>query len=309
VRVSKGRSAVISIGTNSTRALLADLSQARPRVWLMRSVGTRVGEGLRESGSISERARQRTLSVVSGYVHTLAGRYDRLSVIGTSALRRADNAAEFATAVEEVAGAPLRVLDGDEEAAASFIGAAAAVSAPAGERIGVLDVGGGSTEYAIGRGSLAERVVSCEVGAVRLTETFSELGGESGPVTSAAVADARSAVTKGLQPLAGFPSVDRLVLVGGSATTAVSVIRGHRRRFVTAPIARDELRAAFNRLCKLSLRRRKLQPGMNPQRADILPAGMLIVDVAFEVLGRDRAIASTWDLLLGYLLQTRILSA
>ncbi|MDP9016869.1 MAG: exopolyphosphatase, partial [Candidatus Eremiobacteraeota bacterium] len=151
-------SAVISIGTNSTRMLLVDFSAKRfgffgepsTRIMRQRSVGTRIGEGLRESGHLGEEPMRRTLDVVRSYAEALQGRAERLSVIATSALRRADNADSFVAQVREVTGVDLNILDGKIEAAASFRGAATSLDDVDRARVGVLDTGGGSTEYAVG---------------------------------------------------------------------------------------------------------------------------------------------------------------
>ena len=83
--------AVISIGTNSTRVLLADCSAARPHVALARSIGTRLGEGLGEHGAIGEQPMERTLEAIRNHLRAVRGHYLRLYVIATSAVRRASN--------------------------------------------------------------------------------------------------------------------------------------------------------------------------------------------------------------------------
>ncbi|MGH8164584.1 MAG: hypothetical protein ACREP1_09650, partial [Rhodanobacteraceae bacterium] len=160
--------AVISIGTNSTRLLLVEFGRHRARVVARSSIGTRVGEGLNERGQLGELPMRRTLDAVREHVRAIAGRSGTVAVIATSALRRANNAAELADRVREITGTGLRILTGDEEARYSFAGARAAVGTNG--RLGVIDTGGGSTEYAVGAGGRVERAVSCEVGAVRLTE-------------------------------------------------------------------------------------------------------------------------------------------
>jgi exopolyphosphatase/guanosine-5'-triphosphate,3'-diphosphate pyrophosphatase len=297
--------AVISIGTNSTRMLMADLRGRPPHTILARSIGTRIGEGLREHGVLSDAAIGRTLNAVRAHFQAIEGRARGIFAIATSALRRADNGAAFARQVEAIVGVPLDVLSGDQEAVASFRGARTAVSENPGETIGVIDSGGGSTEYAVGSGKVPEHIVSCEIGAVRLTEACPQLAGDRGPVEPSTIERARTIALAALAPIGAFVHVDRLVLVGGSATNTVALVRGHRTRFGAAELKQADLNATFARLSELPLDRRKHVPGMNPQRADILPAGLIVLDAAFALTGHDTATATGSDLLLGYMLMRR----
>ncbi len=307
------RSAVISIGTNSTRLLVVDFAAKRfgvfgdpvTRVLKQRSIGTRIGEGLKESGHLSEEAMNRTLETVRGYCDALDSQTPAVHVIATSALRRADNANDFVQRVREITHTDVNILDGDEEARASFRGAVTSFDDTEQLRAGVIDVGGGSTEYAVGDHEHAAHSVSCEVGAVRLTEWFPTLGGSGGFVDNASIDAAREKARGLLNPILTLPKVEALAIVGGSATTALAVVRGHPVRFGDTELTRDKLQNAFNMLCELPLAKRRTVPGMNPQRADILPAGILILDMAIGMLGHERATVSYSDLLLGYLLLQR----
>jgi exopolyphosphatase/guanosine-5'-triphosphate,3'-diphosphate pyrophosphatase len=228
-----------------------------------------------------------------------------ICAIATSALRRADNGEAFAKRVEEVAGAPLEIISGEEEARRSFIGAVSGIDASMQTSFGVLDVGGGSSEYAAGTKEQPQQIVSCEIGAVRLTEALPQLAGTRGTIDDAAIERARALAIEATGPIARFNRVDRAVLVGGSATTAVSVRRGNRDMFAYDSLSRDELKALISCLRSLDLDARKALPGMNPQRADILLAGLLIVDVVLDRTQQKQAVVSTNDLLLGTLLLSR----
>ena len=87
------RFAIVSIGTNSTRVLLADVDPDVPRVDVARSIGTRIGEGLDESGRLGEEPMRRTLEAIAELQRPIRGHYVRLFAIATSAVRRAENAA------------------------------------------------------------------------------------------------------------------------------------------------------------------------------------------------------------------------
>lgn len=298
--------AVLSIGTNSTRVLLADVAPEIPHVDLARSIGTRIGEGLREGGMLGEAPMERTLDALRSLHRAVRGHYVRLFAIATSAVRRAENGDYFADRVHELTGVPLHVLSGDEEATASYRGAITALGhVRGGGLMAVTDVGGGSSEYAVGAGHHPDRTTSCEIGAVRLTEAVPMLDGRSGIVDLDTIERAREIAREALAPVADFPHVERVAFVGGSATTAAAVVRGKKTKFDRLELTRNDLQRALVRLCGLSLKERKDLPGMKPQRADILPAGIIVLETILDLAGHDRAVATTADLLLGYLLLQR----
>ncbi len=293
--------AVISIGTNSTRLLVADiLPDEQPRIVAARSVGTRLGEGLGETGHVSDEAMQRTLVAVSEHAAAASAYTSDVSAISTSAVRRAQNEAKFSASVAAVCGNPLRIIAGDEEARLSFVGALATID----ERgsFGVLDSGGGSTEYAIGTHESVVARTSLEVGAVRLTERVPGLSGEIAVTDAPSLARGRAIARQALAALADFARVERMVLVGGSATTAAAMRRGSREPFELYDLRRADIEAAVQRIAGLDLASRRRVAGVNPQRADILLGGLMILEEAMKLCNHEAAIVSANDLLLGYLL-------
>lgn len=297
--------AVISIGTNSTRVLLADMAPEVPRVTLAQAIGTRIGEGLGPRGHLGEEPMQRTLDAVAQLHRAVRGHYLKLFAIATSAVRRADNGDTFCARVQAELGVSLRVLDGDEEAAASYRGAITAFGALRGERVGVIDMGGGSTEYAVGSGPEPEQFISCEIGAVRLTEAVPELAGRDGVAASDSIERARAIAHEALEPIRNYPTIERLAFVGGTATTVASIVRGRRGKIASFTLTRANLQEVLTRLCGMTLEERKNVVGMKPQRADILPGGIVVLDTVLDIVKREMVVATTADLLLGFLLQQR----
>lgn len=294
--------AVLSVGTNSTRMIVCDMRPRVPHVELARTVGTRIGEGLGEHGDLGEEPMSRTAGVLREYAKGARDRGAALVVIATSAVRRAHNAQAFAARVKEATGEPLRILTGEEEAQASFRGAVGSLP-PFEGRTGVVDIGGGSTEYAVGTDGSADAVHSYEIGAVRLTEQLPVLAGEAGAVDAQSLADAARIATETLAPMREAPSVERLLLVGGSATTTAAIADLPSAR---APeLTREVLAKTLERLCLLDVEQRKGVAGMRPQRADILPAGIILLATVMELTGRGSAIVAPGDLLLGVLLGER----
>ncbi len=295
--------AVISVGTNSTRVLLVDVSSAVPHVALSRSIGTRIGEGLKESGALADEPMRRTLDAVRSHVRAVRGHYVKLFTIATSALRRAENGDAFIERMQAMTGVPVDVLTGDEEASASYRGAITVFGPLHGEELGVVDVGGGSSEYAVGTGTSPEKTISCEIGAVRLTENLPLLAGRDGVVDIDTIERARAIAREALAPISEFSRVAHLALVGGSATTVASLIRGKRTLIDAYEVSRYDLERALVRLCGMPLDERKKLEGIKPQRADILPAGIIALETVLDLSGHDRATATVSDLLLGYVLQ------
>lgn len=288
--------ALISIGTNSTRLLVLD----GRRVVVHDVRGTRIGAGIHERGPIDGRAAQRTLAAVEAFARVAREHGASTAGIATSALRRAANSGVFCEAFERIAGAPLRILSGDEEARYSFLGAVRGLERTG--PTGVLDVGGGSSEYAYGDERGATSAVSCEIGAVRLTELVEELHGTAGPVADAALERARRLARQALEPLAGMPRPKALVVVGGSAFAAGALVLGAEREALSGrTLTASDLDGLLGRLCSLDLEGRKRVPGMIEQRADILPGGIIVLREAMAQLGSREVTLSAADLLYGYL--------
>lgn len=288
---------LISIGTNSTRLLVLDGDAVADA----QSVGTRLGRGLGPGGKLDAVARERTLETVRGYVAALRARRATIDVIATSALRRADDATDFGHDVAALAGVEPRIISGDDEATYSFAGAVWGVGAAG--RVGVLDVGGGSTELAVGAPAAVERTISLEIGAVRLSERFPALMGKRGLDRAArrALADAaRAHVRTILNPLEAFAPFDELLAVGGTVFTAAAMVCGDPTRD-GVEMDRGARAGLIDDLLARELDARRALAHIRPQRADILPAGLIIVDTACQLLAKDRLRVSHADLLAGYL--------
>lgn len=288
---------LISIGTNSTRLLILD----GEIVVTAQSVGTRLGRGLDAGGKLDPQARERTLETIRSYMADVEKHAAAIDVIATSALRRTDDAAAFSDDVEAIVGAVPRIISGDAEAAYSFAGATWGTRTTG--RAGVLDVGGGSTELAVGTRAAIERTISLEIGAVRLSEKFPALLGERGldrSVRSALVARAREACDAVLAPLALFEPFADLLAVGGTVFTAAAMLCGDPYRDGVR-IDRAARRSIIDDLLARNLEARRAMANIRPQRADILPAGLVIVDTACDRLGIDALRVSHADLLAGYL--------
>jgi exopolyphosphatase/guanosine-5'-triphosphate,3'-diphosphate pyrophosphatase len=289
---------LISIGTNSTRLLVL----RGDRVIAAQSTGTRLGAGLDVSPTLDPQARERTLGVIADYVAAIARSDATIDVIATSALRRASDAPAFSAAVQTLTNVEPRVLSGDEEATYSFLGATYGIISA--QRVGVLDVGGGSTELAVGNAAHVERTLSLEIGAVRLSERYPALLGaralghaDRESLARTAREDARTV----LAPLAALRGFERLLAVGGTVFTASAMIANDETQRDGAGFSRAQRAELIDALLARNLAQRRTMAHIRPQRADILPAGLIVVDEACAQLGIDTLYVSYADLLAGYL--------
>jgi exopolyphosphatase/guanosine-5'-triphosphate,3'-diphosphate pyrophosphatase len=259
---------------------------------------------LSESGKLNARAMERTLRAVAEFVARSKAHQAQLSSIATSAVRRADNAAEFGERMRALTSVELRVLEGEHEAAASFRGAMYGAPHDGAVRA-VLDIGGGSTEFATGRDARLERAGSVEIGSVRITERFPDLAGNvPGTRARAAAAQARRAIAHELEFLKTFEPVIEVRAVAGTPLTLGAIAFASSVDKVSGrALSRANLDALIERLLDLPLAERRVVPGMLAQRADILPGGGLILSEALRLLGIAEARLESNDLLLGYLLE------
>ncbi len=299
--------AVVSLGTNTVRLLvvryggggtLEEVEHAQK--------GTRLGTGLRDRGTLAPDAVSRTLEAVAEFVARAQRHGAGLASIATSALRRADDGAAFCERMRVLTGVPLEILSGEQEAAYSFRGATAGEPPDGTRRFAVVDVGGGSTESAVGYAGRLERVRSVEIGSVRLAERFPALlGCDPGSGARIAAVHARAAVRDVLGDYAAWRPVDEVRAVAGTPATVAAIAQAsHVESVAGSRLTCETLDAVLETLLALDLEARRALPGMLPQRADVLPAGAIVLSEALRALNADTARVEPKDLLLGFLLST-----
>ena len=302
-----GRYAAIDIGTVTCRMLVVDVGESGLHELTREYAITNLGEGVDATGELKPEAIGRVVRAIDGFLavrdslSTSDHPVIRTVAVATSAARDARNAAEFAARLRE-RGIELSVIPGAREAALSFSGASIDFS---GERLMVVDVGGGSTEVVMGTGG-AEPVCahSFNVGCRRVTETFLA----SDPPAPEALARARAWIRE--QMASWFAdqakeaaSLERVVAVAGTATTVVSI----RERMETydstrvhkARVSRRELLEVYERLAALPLSKRMQVVGLDPKRAPVMVAGLLILLEVLDFAGIDAFTVSETDILHG----------
>lgn len=284
------RGAVIDVGTNSVKLLVADvLGQAVVPV-LETSEQTRLGAGFYDTRQLQPERIENTARVVAGFAVRARGLGAvRLRVIATSAAREAINGADLSTALAAASGVPTEIISGEQEADWGFAGV---VSNPvfAGRELMILDVGGGSTEVILGQSGTASGRPSFRqsfpLGSVRCLERF-----RCGNAPSAAdLREVRHALAEFLQTnvrqavvLAGMTRpVHHAVGIGG--TTAILALIHHQTpRFDRDLVEATEfsgpaLSELVERLWRLPLDQRRELPGLPPERADVILFGAVIYE-------------------------------
>ena len=293
------RAAVIGIGSNSVRSLLADVDGADfLRLWRDRE-GTRLFAGLDAAGNLNRDSMDKTVAAVRRMATEVRQKgASELAIFATSAARDAANGREFMAEVEREAREPLRIISGEEEAELSFLGASLAVRAP---RCGVIDIGGGSTEIAIGTPAGIETAFSCQMGAVRLYRRLRlDRKEDMKPVEVAAA----EILNDHLRDLPGLDLPEVWVGTGGTFTTLAAMILGQpwtdRTHVHGTSITASEIRSIGETLAGMKVEDRIRLQGLQPSRADIVVHGICILLGVMGRLGMDRITVSEWGNLDGY---------
>ena len=294
------KTAVIGIGSNSVRCLVAEVGDGNfTCLWRDRE-GTRLFAGLDDSGKLSRESMDKTVAAVVRMASEI--RYqgvEELDIFATSAARDAENGEEFIQAVTQAAGRELQILSGREEAELSFLGASAAAKV---ERCGVIDIGGGSTEIAIGTPKGIEVSFSCQMGAVRLYQKLRLNRKEDMiPVERAAA----EILGEHIDECAGIEIPRVWVGTGGTFTTLAAMVRQvpwtDRTNMHGTEIARWEIQEIGERLADVSVEKRRTLPGLQPGRADIVVHGICILLGVMDELKIPKIMVSEWGNMDGYI--------
>jgi exopolyphosphatase/guanosine-5'-triphosphate,3'-diphosphate pyrophosphatase len=298
--------AVVDIGTNSTRLLVAALSEDRQRVCeeLERESNvTRLGQGVDASGRLAEDAMERVYEVLERYAEAIRRHGVRSPVaVLTSAVRDAANGDEFASVVRERFGLEPHVLQGDEEARLTFLGATSERDGEDATPTLVIDIGGGSTELVIGAGHEVHFHVSTQAGVVRQSERHIDSDPPSDAELDAVREDVRETLAAAV-PEPRRSEVRRGIAVAGTATSLAAIaqrldpydparVHGYRLDSGTRDSIRDELAA-------MPLAERRKVPGLHPDRAATIIPGVLILECVMELFGLSAVEVSEHDILRG----------
>jgi exopolyphosphatase/guanosine-5'-triphosphate,3'-diphosphate pyrophosphatase len=289
------RFAAIDVGTNTVLLLVAERRGAVFAPVLERAEITRLGRGVDATGRLDPSAIRETVAVLADYVRSArALGAERIACVATSAARDASNGPEFFAAARAGAGVEPEVISGEEEARLVWASAWRDFGV-GGQPLAVLDVGGGSTEFTYGDGPEPRGRTSLQVGAVRLTERHVRCD----PPSPGEIALLRSAAREALRPIASLHASragGRLVGVAGTVTTLCAVSQAlpayDPARVHGATMTLEQVEALALRLGSLTVAERRVLPGMEPKRADVILAGALVVVEGMRAAGYDRLTVS-----------------
>ena len=290
------RLACIGIGSNAIRLLEAEWGQEGLCAVRRERRGTRLFAGLVD-GKLTEQSIQSSVDAVAELAMLARGDgAQEIFVFATSAVRDASNGEDFVRAAQAASGTHIDIITGEEEAVLSYIGASS------GGRCGVIDIGGGSTEFTIGEGNDVLSAVSLQMGAVRMnTQT---------PISSRAVYEetverCMHIIRRDAQCLLNLPRADSWAGVGGTMTTIGAMQCGvplfDPDICEGMEISRADICAWGRKLARLPIAGRRQIVGLMPQRADIIPSGIAILEAAMRVFSMESIVLSAHGNMDGYL--------
>jgi len=298
------RRAVIDIGTNSVKLLIADVAGREVQPVHEESRQTRLGKNFYETHRLQPEAIARTAEAVWEYAEVARERdAASIRVIATSAARDAVNKDDLIKTIERASGLKIEIISGEQEAEWAFQGVATG-SDLAKTPLLLLDVGGGSTEFIVGHTGRKHFAESFQIGTVRLMEKIPH----SDPPTPEEFAKCRdwlkAALQKDVCPKLG-PVLQRetkagaiqLAGTGGTATILakleLQLERYDRDKIEATRLRLTQIQAHRKQLWKLPLARRKEVPGMPKSRADVALTGILIFETVMEEFGFSELRVST----------------
>ncbi len=299
--------AAVDIGTNSVRMLLAEWQGGLLVGRQKKLMTTRLGKGQDSEKRLGAEAVEKTLDALEQFKaewtkkgYTLAG------VIATSAVRDALNPEDLCVPAMEKLGIDIQVISGDLEAKLGYIGAVKGFAIEDGnlEKLIIVDIGGGSTELIVGMGQKLTDGVSFQMGAVRMTETYHSdiephhLQIEPLRMKIRTILDAND-----LENL--YLGSCNFIGIGGSITTIAAMehelILYDSDKVHGYALSRERVSSLVENLQKLTLEEKKHLKGLNPQRADIILSGAIILEEIMAWFKMDHINVSEYDNLEGVL--------
>jgi exopolyphosphatase/guanosine-5'-triphosphate,3'-diphosphate pyrophosphatase len=287
--------AAIDIGTNTTLALLAQEGGGGMQVLKDQLIANRLGEALKDGAELSREVIALNVDLIAEIARDFRrDGAEGFALAGTSALRRARNRAEFIAAVREVVGLQVEVIGGRDEAALTYLGAVSNREIYPGERVAILDLGGGSTEIIEGRGMIAGQGYSMDIGSVCLTNEFFH----TDPPTEEQVQTLRRDLRERLPQLASNLKGASMpwILVGGTAVT-LAILKAGLRRYKPEAIGGSLLTGSDIERLVSSFSGKSSQelqnlPGMPAGRGRSVLAGSILLHEMFNALEISEATVS-----------------
>jgi len=286
------RLAALDLGSNSFHALIADVDRTGRLAVVERAKRMpRIGEGIFRTGEISPPARKQAMRAISELLPLIERTGpDGVRAVATAAVREARNGREFVYEVRARFGLEIHVISGDEEARLSFAGARAVLGDELGHAT-LFDLGGGSLEAIVGDGERIVRTASAPLGVLRAVVERPLSDPPTREELRALETWARGQVAAFLKPLGD--DLGQIILCAGTARAVRSVARalGYLPEEGTGAerVSRDTLRYLIERLAQLPLAARRDTPGLEPNRADLIVPGAVMLDAILAAAGVEQA--------------------
>jgi exopolyphosphatase/guanosine-5'-triphosphate,3'-diphosphate pyrophosphatase len=275
------RIAAIDVGSNSVRLVVAEvLPSGGYRVLDEERENTRLAANLSRTGRLDPQAADATINVLRNFLSIARGYgAGQVRAIGTSALRDADDGPEFCDRARRELKLSIEVISAAEEARLAFLSVARAFDI-SGREVAVADIGGGSTEIVLASSGLIDQIYDTQLGAVRVSERC-EVTGRTSEKQQVKL---RDFIDRTLKKELGKPPFvpDMLFGTGGTFTALASIIMAQKGQsggpMWGFRVSRAEIRHLVADLAQLTIERRCKVPGLNPNRADIIVAGLSVIE-------------------------------
>lgn len=306
-RYTKG---IIDIGTNSCRLFIAEVMETEKGINILNELVKEVeivklGEEVNKNHFLKEEAMERTIKCLKKYKET-ADKYGvkELKAFATSAVRDAENREEFLKKVRDLR-VKIECISGEEEAKLNFLGNSLVFN----ERILVIDIGGGSTEFTLGKNNEIDFIKSIDIGAVRATEKFFSQDNYSDENIEKCI----EWVKENIRGIIKIKNEEvKTVGVAGTATTQISVKKEMKiydsQEVHMSEITVKELEKNLKLFISKNIEERKEIIGLEPKRADVIIAGTIILITILKELNKDKIVVSESDNLTGAMIKEEKMS-
>lgn len=282
------RVAIIDIGSNSIKFFVGEQgADGTIQTIVDKNDIARLGEGLRETGRISDEALERNAQSVAAFAaeaRELGA--DTIVSVGTMALRSAANSADFVARVKGLCGVEVQIIPGEEEARLSYLAILSGMPVPDGDLV-IFDTGGGSTEFIFGHGTELVNRFSVNLGAIRITEKFFA----DDPVKPGSTEAAIEEIDKEFAEAGVNGKPVKVVGMGGTVTSMGAVkhkmVKYDPDVIQGSILTRADIAEQIAAYSEKTIAQRREMPGLQPKRADVILAGACILQDIVDRLGVD----------------------
>jgi exopolyphosphatase / guanosine-5'-triphosphate,3'-diphosphate pyrophosphatase len=293
--MKKPRIAAIDIGSNSIRCIIAEASkEGKFKIVDDEKATVRLGEGLAMTGVISDEASNRSIEAIRRFRKLLTGLHvEAVEAVATSAVRTATNGKKLIATLSQELGHEIRVISGEEEAELTAASALANFDM-SGKRYAMVDIGGGSVEIVMACGNHVEEFYSLDLGAVVMTDRFLK----SDPIPENELRKLQRHIRDSLKRTftGKRVSVDSVIGSGGTLTAlGYMAMQMRKDNYVSIhgyEVLRSEVVHLLAMLIRKDLKGRRTIPGLNQDRADIIVAGVVLIDELMSFLDANRVLVN-----------------